>query len=313
MTNFYDYVRTHPEQLRQFCCKDILFLNLDCPPEFVKGENWNNHNIFLHVLSGRKRMSTRDKSWVLDEGSTVFVKKGGVTVERISQEPFCVLMFFVPDDYLKSFIRENAQARLVADCASSSNDRILPVHSTPVMDGFYQSILPYFSTDTRPQENLLELKFKELLLNIVTSEKNLELTHYFYKLAQNLNDELEYIMEENCFYNMQLHEYARLCHRSLSSFKRDFYNQFRTSPGRWLLEKRLRRAAELLSHSDYSITQVVFESGFNNISHFNRAFKNVYRLSPIHYRKQNSSQLIVSKHFLPQLAVGMVSTALSFL
>jgi AraC-like DNA-binding protein len=291
MTNFYDYVRSHPEQLRQFCCKDILFLNLDCPPEFVKGENWNGYNIFLHVLTGGKRMSTREKSWVLDEGATVFVKKGGVTVERVSSDPFCVLMFFVPDDYLKSFVREHADLKLVASSYPISDDRILLVDSTPVMAGFYQSILPYFSTDVRPQENLLELKFKELLLNIITNEKNRELTQYFYKLAQNTDDEFEYIMQSNCFYNMQLHEYARLRHRSLSTFKRDFHITFNNSPGKWLLEKRLKRAAELLSRSDKSITDVVCESGFNNISNFNRMFKKQFGTSPVHYRKQNFSAL----------------------
>jgi AraC family transcriptional regulator, exoenzyme S synthesis regulatory protein ExsA len=290
MTNFYDYVRSHPEQLRQFCCRDILFLNLDCPPEFVKGENWNGHNIFLHVLTGGKRMSTREKSWILDEGATVFVKKGGVTVERVSQEPFCVLMFFVPDDYLKSFVREQADLILPPSSYPISNDRILPIASTPVMAGFYQSILPYFSTDTRPQENLLELKFKELLLNIVTNEKNRELTQYFYKLAQD-TDEFAYIMENNCFYNMQLPEYARLCYRSLSTFKRDFYAAFNNSPGKWLLEKRLKRAAELLLRSDKSITDVVCESGFNDISNFSRVFKKHFGTSPVHYRKQNSSAL----------------------
>ncbi|HEV8286617.1 MAG TPA: AraC family transcriptional regulator [Chitinophagaceae bacterium] len=292
MTNFYDYVRSHPEQLRQFCCKQILFLNLDCPPEFVKGENWNNHNVFVHVLTGGKRMSSREKSWVLDKGSTVFVKKGGVTVERLSHEPFCVLMFFVPDDYLKSFIREHTELNFQVNQQPLTNDRLLPVHSTPVMTAFYQSILSYFSTETRPPENLLELKFKELLLNIITNEQNRELTQYFYKLAQNTHDDLQIIMESNCLYNMQLHEYARLCHRSLSSYKRDFYNTFGLPPGRWLLEKRLSHAAYLLLHSDRSITDIVCDSGFKNITHFNRAFKNQFGLSPLQYRKQKSSTLV---------------------
>jgi AraC-like DNA-binding protein len=287
MTNFYDYVRSHPEQLRQFCCKDILFLNLDCPPEFVKGENWNNYNIVMHVLTGGKRMSSREKSWVLDEGSTVFVKKGGVTVERLSHEPFCVLMFFVPDDYLKSFIREHMGYNMSMNPQPLSNDCVLRVHSTPVMGAFYQSILSYFSTDTRPQEELLELKFKELLLNITRNENNRELIQYLQRLAQTDHDDLESIMQNNCLYNMQLHEYARLCHRSLSSYKRDFYQTFGVPPGRWLLEKRLNRAAYLLSHSDRSIIDVVCESGFKNIPHFNRVFKKQYRVSPLRYRRQN--------------------------
>ena len=288
MTNFYDYVRSHPQQLRQFCYKEILFLNLDCPPEFVKGENWNNHNIFVHVLTGGKKMSSRERSWILDEGQTVFVKKGGITVERVGYEPFCVLMFFVPDDYLKVFVREHVK-QLASDSPIHSNDKVLLVDSDPAMMGFYQSILSYFSSANQPAENLLELKFQELLLNIVSNEKNHQLTNYLCRLAQTTHDDLQVIMESNCFYNMQLHEYARLCHRSLSSFKRDFYNAFAAPPGRWLLEKRLSRAAYLLSHSDSSMMDVICESGFKNITHFSRAFKNQYGLSPVHYRKQNAA------------------------
>jgi len=236
-------------------------------------------------------MSSREKSWVLDEGSTVFVKKGGITVERISPEPFCVLMFFVPDDFLRSFILENAGVNFSVNPRQLSNDSVFPVDSTPVMSAFYQSILSYFSTNTRPQDNLLELKFKELLLNIITNENNRELIHYLYRLAQTDHDDLESIMENNCLYNMQLHEYARLCHRSLSSYKRDFYNAFGIPPGRWLLEKRLNRAAYLLLHCDRSIIDVACESGFKNITHFNRVFKKQYGVSPLQYRKHNSPAL----------------------
>ncbi len=291
MTNFYDYVRSHPKQLRQFCCREILFLRLDCPPDFVKDENWNDYNIFLHVLTGGKRISSRERSWELAIGSTVFVKKGGVTVERLTHEPFCVLMFFVPDEYLKTFIREQAQMSVTGNTSQISQDRLLPIHSTPVMTGFYESILSYFSSDTKPSENLLDLKFKELLLNIVTNDKNHELTHYLCTLACSVKEDMQYIMENNCYYNMQLDEYARLCHRSLSSFKRDFYHTFGIPPGRWLLEKRLNRAAYLLSHADQLVADVVIESGFTNITHFNRAFKKQFGISPLQYRKQNALSL----------------------
>jgi len=287
MTNFYDLVKSHPDQFLQFCCREILFLKLECPPEFVKAENWNDYNIFVHVLTGKERLSSREKSWMLQEGSTVFVKKGGFTVEKLGHDPACMLMFFVPDDYLKSFIREHVGLGLPQHVASS-NDRLLPVDTTPVMTAFYQSTLSYFATNIQLRENLLELKFKELLLNTISNEKNNELTHYLCRLAQTAYDDLQTIMENNCYYNMQLHEYARLCHRSLSSYKRDFYNAFGVAPGRWLLEKRLARAADLLSHTDFPITDVVCESGFNNIAHFNRAFKKQYGLAPLQYRKQNS-------------------------
>lgn len=293
MINFYDFVRSRPEQIRQFCCKEILMLRLDCPPDFVRAENWNDYNIFIHVLTGSKRISSRERAWMVKAGETIFVKKGGVIVERIGPEPFCVLMFFVPDDYLRVFIKEQASLVSLANSPNGSADRLLPISSSPVMSAFYDSILSYFSTNTKPAENLLELKFKELLLNIISNEKNRELTGYFCQLTQT-PDDLKTIMESNCLYNMQLHEYARLCHRSLSSYKRDFYNTFGVSPGRWLLEKRLAHASQLLRHSDKAIGDIIAESGFKNISHFDRVFKKQYGSSPLQYRKKNFQALAYS-------------------
>ena len=90
------------------------------------------------------------------------------------------------------------------------------------MIAFYESIVTYFSSGTKPSEHLLELKFKELLINIVTSEINQPLTEYFCKLAKSGMDDLHEVMENNCYFNLHLDEYARLCHRSLSTYKRDF-------------------------------------------------------------------------------------------
>ena len=154
------------------------------------------------------------------------------------------------------------------------------------MSAFYQSVVSYFSTDTKPPENLLELKFKELLLNIIAEENNRDLTNYLIQLAYSTSDELQTVMEDNCYYNLQLNDYARLCHRSLSSFKRDFISAFNIAPGRWLMEKRLGRSAHLLSTSNKSIVDVVVESGFNDVSNFNRAFKARFSTSPLQYRKQ---------------------------
>jgi AraC-like DNA-binding protein len=288
MLNFYEQVRDHPELFQQFCCKEILFLNLECPPEFGRGENWGTHNTLLHVLSGIKKISTREQSFELEPGSTLFVKKGGLIVQRLQPGPICLLLFFVPDDFLKKFIRENTSANPASLNYALSSDRLLPVFTNPVMSAFYQSVVSYFSNDTKPPENLLELKFKELLLNIITEENNRELTNYLYNLAFSTSDELQTVMENNCYYNLQLQDYARLCHRSLSSFKRDFLNTFRIPPGRWLIEKRLERAARLLLISQKTILEVVSESGFNDVSNFNRAFKLKYGSSPLQYRKHHS-------------------------
>ena len=286
MLNFYDFVREHPVEIRQFSCKDLLFLINECPPDFTKGEDWGEHNIFLYVTTGRHNLFSRERSWQLDTGSAVFVKKGALGIEKVDEKSFCALMFYVPDEYIRSFIRENSAVLPPVDLSIISNDKILPVQTTTIMTAFYESVLPYFSLTIQPPEKLIELKFRELLLNIISNTDNKELTAYFYRLALTNLDDLKETMECNCLYNLQLHEYARLCHRSLSSFKRDFNTAFGMAPGRWLLEKRLEAASRLLMSSEKPVMDVVVESGFKNISHFDRVFKQHYKTSPLQYRKR---------------------------
>jgi AraC-like DNA-binding protein len=94
-------------------------------------------------------------------------------------------------------------------------------------------------------------------------------------------------MDANFCYNLSLDDYAKLCNRSLSSFKRDFQKHFGISPGKWLQKKRLEYSATLLKNSNLNISQIVFESGFENLSHFSRVFKEKFSLSPANFRKES--------------------------
>ncbi len=93
-------------------------------------------------------------------------------------------------------------------------------------------------------------------------------------------------MEANYTFNLSLAEFARIAHRSLASFKRDFKESFDTTPGKWLTEKRLEYAKLMLNTSKKRINEIAGESGFENVTHFSRVFKDRFGLSPLNYRKQ---------------------------
>jgi AraC-like DNA-binding protein len=88
-------------------------------------------------------------------------------------------------------------------------------------------------------------------------------------------------MTDNYRYNLKLDQFAQLSNRSLSSFKRDFQTTFKTTPGKWLLEKRLLYAKSLLNNSSKkAISEVAFESGFETVAHFSRSFKQRFGVTP---------------------------------
>ena len=148
-------------------------------------------------------------------------------------------------------------------------------------------MMPYFGNAKAPDSSLLMLKFQELILTIADTHGNNEMGSYFSSLLnQPQAVSLQKIMEDNFCFNLKLEEYAQLSNRSLSAFKRDFQKQFNTTPGKWLLEKRLNHAMNLLSNTDKTVSEASFESGFENPSHFSRSFRQHFGVAPTRVKQQ---------------------------
>jgi transcriptional regulator GlxA family with amidase domain len=96
-------------------------------------------------------------------------------------------------------------------------------------------------------------------------------------------------MEENYRYNVGLEDLAKMAFRSLPTFKREFKEIFRTTPGKWLLERRLKNAHLLLQTTLMNVNEIAFESGFENYTHFSRVFKAEFGKSPFHFRKEQKA------------------------
>jgi AraC-like DNA-binding protein len=65
----------------------------------------------------------------------------------------------------------------------------------------------------------------------------------------------------------------------------------RTSPSRWMQERRLERAAGLLADQQQAgrtITEIAFAVGFSGSAHFSRAFKDRYGVGPRDYRRYHA-------------------------
>jgi transcriptional regulator GlxA family with amidase domain len=91
-------------------------------------------------------------------------------------------------------------------------------------------------------------------------------------------------MQSNYRYNLNLNQYAQLALMSLSTFKREFKKAFNEVPSQWITKNRLRLAAQLLENTSLSVSDVGFECGFENQTHFSRVFKEKMKVSPLQFR-----------------------------
>lgn len=102
--------------------------------------------------------------------------------------------------------------------------------------------------------------------------------------TKNTKIDIENIMLNNFKYNLKLEEFAKLCGRSLSVFKRDFKKHFNCTPFRWLKSKRLEYAKTLLLESDLNVNQICYKCGFKNYSHFVQSFKEEFKIPPYQFK-----------------------------
>ncbi len=287
MINLYEDIKTE-KHYNKFEIGELLFAEYKCPLEEKFVGIWTKTDYLVHVVSGKKTWHTTNGSWTAEAGQTLYFKKGAAIVEQHFEQEFCLLLFFIPDDFIRNVVKEYSAELENTSLKFDPVENTVRINNDIGLSVFFQSMISYFSGLEKPSEHLLKLKLKELILSILTSRNNPALSSYFRSLLNVKSPLVKDIMEENFRFNLSLENFAELCHRSLSSFKRDFINHFKESPGKWLLNKRLEYSAILLRNNNMNISQILFDCGFENLSHFSRAFKEKFGMSPTQFRNHSS-------------------------
>lgn len=289
MLNVFDFMKTLPAEKR-LMVNDLLFADYKCPLSETRFDMWTHHNYFVYVIKGKKKWFARDKEVLASAGDCIFVKKGAHSIYQYFDEEFCSLFMFVPDSFIKETLLEN-QVELSAGGREPDPAPIHRVQINEMLASYFLSFLSYISNAGHEVTKLTELKFRELIMIVATIPQNEGLAKYFHDVCIRSRPSIRDVMESNFTYPMNLEEYARLSGRSLSVFKKDFKTIYKTTPGRWLTQKRLEYGKFLLESANMPVTEVMLECGLKNSSHFSRAFKEQYGVSPAEVKKTSQQNL----------------------
>ncbi len=96
--------------------------------------------------------------------------------------------------------------------------------------------------------------------------------------------------------DLQLAEVAAVANMSPSAFSHYFKKCSNKSFIQFLVEKRVSYACKMLLETECTVREICFESGFNNLSNFNRLFKKYKKVTPKAYRLSLERDLLHAKH-----------------
>jgi len=256
---------------------DIFVYDFKMTSDVVKSKVNLGMNMFSFLQVGKKQVHFEGRSVAVNKDQSLLLKKGNwLWTELLDTEAvyYCKLFFF-SENILKEFLEKHIENILIV---KDENPYFL-IRNDAYITSYLNSLSTISNAPAVFEENLLAVKFEELMLYLIQKYgKKFKL--YLLSLVVDKISPFKNIIEGEIHSTLRLEEIAFLCNMSLSTFKRNFINEYQESPGKWLQNKRLNKAKEILEQGDLKPSDIYLDFGYNNLSNFSIAFKNKFGFSP---------------------------------
>ncbi len=208
-------------------------------------------------IDGKITYTHNGHTYVSDKTCAVLIPKGqSYSLYGNESGFFPLINFQCKNDLIDSFLvipLRNSES-YIKDYEKIKNLSLFENSNAKIMSVFYD-ILSRLSSEEKGDKNILSPAIEYLEANYAN---------------QGLNNSL----------------LAEICHISEVYFRRIFAQQMGTTPKQYVLDIRIRRAKQLLSSYNLTVTQIAEQCGFSSVYHFCRAFRLVTGFTPTEYRKE---------------------------
>lgn len=245
-------------------------------------EGYISNHVISILLSGQQHIKTYEENIItINAGEILFIPRGLYHITDLIPEKgnFHSLLFYFGDDIVQEFL----STVQVGEIIRRQIPEYLKLGIEPTINLFAQSFIQIYQKQKLRDNSFLHLKILELmhLINGLVSEK--KFTEFLFQVSLPKKRNIKMFIENNFDKPLTIEDYAYLTGRSISTFRRDFKEQYDTTPKKWLKAKRIDKAINILNTREISVTQLAYEVGYENISYFIKEFKTETGLSPKQY------------------------------
>ncbi|GGF26634.1 AraC family transcriptional regulator [Hymenobacter cavernae] len=252
-------------------------IKLSCyEDKFFKSEIIFDQHMLVWFISGETKIVQAEETHHFKAGDIFLIPRNKpATIINYPDNglPHKSVVMLLTEKTLRDFY-----SRIDVKASSAPLSKLYYFRNHPLLESCLASLIPYFSIKGQFPRNLASLKITEAISILRAINPDID------GMLANFDDphkvDLISFMENNYMFNMPAERFSYLTGRSLTTFKRDFKKAFNTTPQRWLTEKRLGLAHYQLSEQKRKPTDVCYETGFENLSHFSYAFKKQFGYSP---------------------------------
>jgi len=246
-------------------------------------------NLISFLLEGEKTVHFAGTQVMVKPHQFVMLAAGNCLMsEKIAANnaDYHSILIFFDNNLLADFFNRHTLL-LDKQTRPSDNPPFLLFEKDEFLVNFTRSLDCMLSGDKPVYHGLQKVKLEELFLYLAMQYPGQ--IQQIRNMSYEANDDLivRQAVTSHINSNITVEELAFLCNMSLSTFKRRFARIYGNSPNRWLLEKRMERAAKMLRQDDCKASEIYYELGYENLSSFIQSFKQIYGITPKQYQLSN--------------------------
>ncbi|MBW7676707.1 helix-turn-helix domain-containing protein [Chryseobacterium chendengshani] len=242
----------------------------------ISPEQFIPEHFFLFLLKGSMVAYDGYRHYTLKPGDYCIARKNHLVRYTKYKEDgdFEKIIIAFDEPFLKKFLeRHSYQAK-----PTDNDDSFLFINENKLIKNYIQSLEPYYNGTEQLDGQFVDIKREELLMILLKNNPDLKDIFFNFNVPHKID--LELFMNHHFKFNISLERFAYMTGRSLSTFKREFKAIFNTTPGKWLLNKRLQEAYFLLDKERQKPTDIYMDLGFEDLSHFSFVFKKEFGIAP---------------------------------
>jgi len=253
-------------------------------PRYVMALHWHIEFELIRVLKGSFQMSINEQEYLVTEGSSILINPGvlhaGIPFDCIYEcIVFDINILMNKNDSTGKLIRKVTNQEATFCYTFPKSDEAIQRVVDSIFDSLAYQGDGYQMITLGGLSQLIGMVFNKKYFNSNTIYSGTQ-----YRRITQLKVVLEYI---DANYNKQitLDELSQCVKMSPKYFCRFFKELTHRTPMDYLNYYRIERACYQLLTSDSSITEVAFNSGFNDLSYFIKTFKRYKGTTPKRYLK----------------------------
>ena len=215
---------------------------------------------------------------------------GGVSAIDLQNEPAVLLPN--PFDTLVLYVTQSSLDEVANDDRSPRVEQLVWPQGAfdPVIHHLGQALLSSLERQPHAPRIFLDHVLRAIHCHLVYSYGGAKTSHTLHRggLSSRQMRRATELLEANLEGNIALSEVAAACDLSVSHFARAFRATFRRPPYRWLIERRVERAQELMIRTRLPLADIAIRCGFADQSALNRSFKRIHGIAPGIWRRRSA-------------------------